>query len=289
MLRRFVRLCLVLILGLSAQGVVAQTWPTEQWSSQPVPRSAAIEELEAYAFPPRDEATRKGIRTDALLVIRDGEVVYERYAGVTNAQTPHLTWSISKSIMATVLGVAFTEGRFQLSDPVAKFYAPFQSHPDITLTDLMHWASGLDWQEDYEYAPLNSSVVAMLYTRGVTTWRALPPSMPQPDRRARRTCTPAATARCWLLHRKTWSATGVPGLSVDRAVRPARHSQCGVGNRRQRHICRFVLCLHDRARSGTHWPVDAAWRGMAGAAITQQGMDRFCAQALRRRASGCGR
>jgi CubicO group peptidase (beta-lactamase class C family) len=36
----------------------------------------------------------------------------------------------------------------------------------MTLADLFHWASGLDWQEDYEYAPLNSSVVAMLYTRG---------------------------------------------------------------------------------------------------------------------------
>ncbi|RMR10395.1 serine hydrolase domain-containing protein [Pseudomonas syringae group genomosp. 7] len=164
--RRFVRLCLVLILGCSAQGVAAQTWPTEQWLSLSVPRSAAIEELEAYAFPSRDDATRKGIRTDALLVIRDGEVVYERYAGVTTAQTPHLTWSISKSIMATVLGVAFTEGRFQLNDPVAKFYAPFKAHADIAIKDLMHWASGLDWQEDYEYAPLNSSVVAMLYTRG---------------------------------------------------------------------------------------------------------------------------
>ncbi|SDP56176.1 CubicO group peptidase, beta-lactamase class C family [Pseudomonas congelans] len=163
---RFVRLCLVLILGFSAQGVVAQTWPTEQWSSQSVPRSAAIEELEAYAFPPRDDATRKGIRTDALLVIRDGEVVYERYGGVTTAQTPHLTWSISKSIMATVLGVAFAEGRFQLNDPVAKFYTPFKVHPEVAIKDLMHWASGLDWQEDYEYAPLNSSVVAMLYTRG---------------------------------------------------------------------------------------------------------------------------
>ncbi|ALD97549.1 serine hydrolase domain-containing protein [Pseudomonas syringae] len=162
----FVRLCLVLILGFSTQGVVAQTWPTEQWPSQSVPRSAAIEELEAYAFPPRDDATRKGIRTDALLVIRDGEVVYERYGGVTTAQTPHLTWSISKSIMATVLGVAFAEGRFQLNDPVAKFYPPFKAHPDIAIKDLMHWASGLDWQEDYEYAPLNSSVVAMLYTRG---------------------------------------------------------------------------------------------------------------------------
>lgn len=34
------------------------------------------------------------------------------------------------------------------------------------MADLLHWASGTDWQEDYEYAPLKSSVVAMLYTRG---------------------------------------------------------------------------------------------------------------------------
>ncbi|OUM09160.1 serine hydrolase [Pseudomonas syringae] len=162
----FVRLCLLFVLGVSIQNAVADTWPAEQWSTRSVPRSPAIEALESYAFPPRDEETRKGIRTDALLVVRDGEVVYEHYAGVTTQQTPHLTWSISKSILATVLGVAFTDGRFQLNDPVAKFYPPFQKHPDIAIKDLMHWASGLDWQEDYEYAPLNSSVVAMLYTRG---------------------------------------------------------------------------------------------------------------------------
>lgn len=128
--------------------------------------SAAVKSLESYAFPTRNDQTREGIRTDALLVLRDGEVVYERYAGVTTAQTPHLTWSISKSIMATVLGVAFGDGRFALDDPAAKFYPPLNAHPDITLKHLMQWTSGLDWQEDYEYAPLNSSVVAMLYTRG---------------------------------------------------------------------------------------------------------------------------
>jgi CubicO group peptidase (beta-lactamase class C family) len=128
--------------------------------------TAAMKSLEDYAFPIRNDETREGIRTDALLIMRDGEVVYERYAGATNAQTPHLTWSISKSIMATVLGVAIGEGRFGLDDPVAKFYPPFSAHPDITIKHLMQWASGLDWQEDYEYAPLNSSVVAMLYTRG---------------------------------------------------------------------------------------------------------------------------
>lgn len=128
--------------------------------------TAAVKSLEDYAFAARNDESREGIRTDALLIMHNGQVVYERYAGVTTAQTPHLTWSISKSIMATVLGVAFGEGRFALDDTAAKFYPPFRAHPDVTIKHLMQWTSGLDWQEDYEYAPLNSSVVAMLYTRG---------------------------------------------------------------------------------------------------------------------------
>lgn len=160
------RLLFTLCILLIARFATAQTWPDAQWPTQPLAPTAALEELETYAFPPRDEQSRKGIRTDALLIIQNGQLIYERYAGVTNAETPHLTWSISKSILATVLGVAFGEGRFQLEDPVARFYPPFSAHPDIRIQDLLHWASGLDWQEDYEYAPLNSSVVAMLYTQG---------------------------------------------------------------------------------------------------------------------------
>jgi CubicO group peptidase (beta-lactamase class C family) len=160
------RLMFALALLLLACAVSAETWPGQAWPMHPLGRSAALTALETYAFSPRDEETRKGVRTDALLIIHDGEGVYERYGGVTRADTPHLTWSISKSILATVLGVAFGEGRFKLEHPVARFYPPFSAHADIKLQDLLHWASGLDWQEDYEYAPLNSSVVAMLYTRG---------------------------------------------------------------------------------------------------------------------------
>lgn len=160
------RLLFTLALLLVACSAAAQPWPEPDGSERPLSASAAVAALEAYAFAPRDEAGRTGVRTDALLIIHDDEVVYERYGGVTRADTPHLTWSISKSILATVLGVAYGEGRFSLEDPVAKYVAPFSAHPDIRLRDLLHWASGLDWQEDYEYAPLNSSVVAMLYTRG---------------------------------------------------------------------------------------------------------------------------
>lgn len=144
----------------------ADTWPDKDWAQGTALTGPAVDALTAYAFPTRDDATREGIRTDALLVIRDGEIIYERYAAPTTASTPHLTWSISKSLMATVLGVAYGEGLFALQDPVVKFYPALNNHPAITLADLLHWASGLDWQEDYEYAPLKSSVVAMLYTRG---------------------------------------------------------------------------------------------------------------------------
>lgn len=153
----------ILLLSLSAH---AENWPAEQWSTAPTVTGPALAALETYAFPPRDDSTRKGIRTDALLVIRDGQLIYERYAGPTSANTPHLTWSISKSLMATVLGVAYGEGRFKLQDPAVNYYPPLKKHPNLTMADLLHWASGLDWQEDYEYAPLKSSVVAMLYTRG---------------------------------------------------------------------------------------------------------------------------
>lgn len=156
-------LCLMFMFSLAAH---AENWPAEQWQTGPTTSGPALQALEAYAFPPRDDVTRKGIRTDALLVILDGQLIYERYAAPTTAKTPHLTWSISKSLMATVFGVAYGEGLFRLQDPALKFYPALNKHPDLTLADLLHWASGLDWQEDYEYAPLKSSVVAMLYTRG---------------------------------------------------------------------------------------------------------------------------
>ena len=156
-------LCFLLTLSVAAR---AETWPGEQWSTGPTLGGPTLQALETYAFPPRDDTSRKGIRTDALLVIRDGQLVYERYAAPTTANTPHLTWSISKSLMATILGVAYGEGLFKLQDPALKFYPALADHPRMTMADLLHWASGLDWQEDYEYAPLKSSVVAMLYTRG---------------------------------------------------------------------------------------------------------------------------
>jgi len=160
------RLSLALGLLCAVPAAFAETWPAADWAVAPAPASPAVAALEAYAFPQRDDESRKGIRTDALLVIRDGQIIYERYAGPTKASTPHLAWSVSKSLLATTLGVAYGQGLFKLDDAAATFYAPMKAHPDIKIGHLLNWASGLAWQEGYEYAPVRSSVVAMLYTRG---------------------------------------------------------------------------------------------------------------------------
>ncbi|MNG77060.1 6-aminohexanoate-dimer hydrolase [compost metagenome] len=157
-------IALLFVLAMPAACAWAQPWPDPDWSQEIT--GIDWQPVDAYAFPERNTTERSGIRTDALLIIRDGRIVHERYAAPTTRDTAHLTWSVSKSVLATLLGVAHGEGRFQLHDPVARFYPPMQAHPEVRLRDLLQWASGLDWQEDYEYAPLKSSVVAMLYTRG---------------------------------------------------------------------------------------------------------------------------
>jgi len=160
------RLALACGLALGCAAAQAENWPAADWTSRPAPPSAALSALENYAFPARDEASRAGVRTDALLVIHDGQLIYERYAAPTQSTTPHLTWSMAKSLLATTMGVAYGQGRFRLDAPVAEYYPPFAAHPQVKIGHLLNWASGLDWQEGYEYAPLRSSVVAMLYTRG---------------------------------------------------------------------------------------------------------------------------
>lgn len=165
----------MLALAMTTAPALVEDWPSAQWPAD----NAVInwQAVDTYAFAPRD-TERGGIRTDALLIIRDGRILHERYVEPTRADTAHLTWSVSKSVLATVMGVAYGEGRFQLEDPASRYYPALQAHPTLRLADLLHWASGLAWQEDYEYAPLKSSVVAMLYTRGRTDMAAYTAARP---------------------------------------------------------------------------------------------------------------
>ena len=55
--------------------------------------------------------------TVAFLVVHDGELVYERYADEVTPDMPLESWSMGKSIMATLIGVMIQQGDFRLFDP----------------------------------------------------------------------------------------------------------------------------------------------------------------------------
>ncbi|MFV3405629.1 MULTISPECIES: serine hydrolase domain-containing protein [Pseudomonas] len=261
---------LLLLLALAVVAVRAEEWPTPDWPIDGV----AIDwrAVDAYAFPERN-AERSGVRTDALLIIRDGRIVHERYAAPTRADTPHLTWSVSKSVLATLLGVAQGEGRFELDDPASRFYPALRAHPALRLRDLLHWASGLVWQEDYEYAPLKSSVVAMLYTRGRDDMAAYAAGMPAERVPGERFVYSSgdsnllgAALRGMLAPQQyadyPWQALFTP-LGIDGAV----WERDGAGNYvassylylRARDLARIGLLMQRDGRWGDRQLVPAAW------------------------------
>ncbi|WP_339511222.1 serine hydrolase domain-containing protein [Pseudomonas sp. RL_15y_Pfl2_60] len=271
------RLSLSLLLCFASITAHAEHWPIPDWTTQTASQSAeqmsALAALEDYAFPQRDDQSRKGVRTDALLVVRDGQIVYERYAGLTKADTPHLTWSVSKSIFAAVLGVAYGQGRFKLDAPVADYYPPMAAHPGIKMGHLLNWASGLDWEEDYEYAPLKSSVVAMLYTRGradMAAFVASHPSDAEPGQRFRYSSgdsTMLAAALKGMLDAKQykdypWTALFEP-LGIESAVWETDPTGTFVGSSyaymSARDLARIGLLMQRDGRWGEQQLLPKAW------------------------------
>ena len=148
-------------------------WPTEGWptaSPADVGLDAdALAKLDAYAFARNgDDDDRHGQRTNALVIVKDGRLVYERYARTTTPDTPLLTWSVSKSVGNSLIGAAVHEGLIDVNAPAARYYPPMDRPGlrDVRVTDLLRMSSGIAWAETYETSPIFSDVMAMLYTRG---------------------------------------------------------------------------------------------------------------------------
>ena len=84
-------------------------------------------------------------RTTALVVI-DGDAAAERYAEGFDANTPQRTWSVAKSIAATLVGNAVHSGEVMTSDPVGLNYwrAGGSSDPRnlVTIDHALRMATG---------------------------------------------------------------------------------------------------------------------------------------------------
>lgn len=85
-------------------------------------------------------------RTSAVLVVMDGQIVSERYGRGMDATTPQRTWSVAKSLTASVVGAAIQQGLIELDRaPLLNAWSRAgDPRREITLRNVLQMASGLD-------------------------------------------------------------------------------------------------------------------------------------------------
>jgi CubicO group peptidase (beta-lactamase class C family) len=81
--------------------------------------------------------------TRALVVLRGGRIVGERYASGYNRETRHVSWSMGKSVTAALIGVLVREGRFEVDDPAPIDDWEEGPRSDVTIEHLLRMSSGL--------------------------------------------------------------------------------------------------------------------------------------------------
>ncbi len=83
--------------------------------------------------------------THAVVVLKDGRVVAERYAPGYGVDTQILGYSATKSMISALTGILVRQGRLAVHEPtpVAAWRSPDDPHHAITVDDLLRHTSGL--------------------------------------------------------------------------------------------------------------------------------------------------
>lgn len=124
---------------------------------QPFARSGNPLELPAhYTFNGQALPTASFIertQTAGLLVLRDGVIVHEQYRLGANEDSRFTSWSVGKSFVATLVGMALKDGKIRsLDDRVADYVPDYagSAWENVTLRDLLRMASGIEFDERYD-------------------------------------------------------------------------------------------------------------------------------------------
>lgn len=105
--------------------------------------------------------------TRALVVMRNGRIVGERYAAGFTPETRHIGWSMSKTVTGVMIGQLVSDGRLRLDEsaPVPAWQRSGDPRGEITLRQLLQMRSGLRHTEMGDPLP-RSDEVRMLFRDG---------------------------------------------------------------------------------------------------------------------------
>ncbi len=67
-----------------------------------------------------------GVENHGLLIMQNGEILFEEYAYPYSAEMPHTLFSVTKSVVSTAAGFAIDEGLFSLDDKIIDLFPEYE-------------------------------------------------------------------------------------------------------------------------------------------------------------------
>lgn len=123
---------------------------------------AVLAEARAYAF-------AEERHTQAVVVVHEGAVVAEWYAEDRDGDSLGASWSVAKSFVGALIGIALDRGDIPSIDtPMHTWFPQFlgTDKEAITLRDVLEMASGLEWSEGTQSGLMQDVVEMALQYRG---------------------------------------------------------------------------------------------------------------------------
>jgi len=146
-------------------------WPTQAWPTGTAATAdhVALGDLLDRAFDDPDGDGKGPAEmgpTHAFLAIQGGKIVSEAYADGYGPDQTYPSWSMAKSILQALIGIAVRDGRMSIFDRTgAPEWPAGDPRAEITVDQLLRMASGLEFDEDYVDGDI-SDTIAMLFGDG---------------------------------------------------------------------------------------------------------------------------
>ncbi len=111
-----------------------------------------------------EEDTILPVRTRAVVVLYNGQLIAEQYAEGFTSKTKLAGWSMTKTVTSTLIGILVKLGKLSVDvpAPVPEWRELNDPRHSITIVNLLQQRSGLDFEENYSKS---SDATSMLFEK----------------------------------------------------------------------------------------------------------------------------
>ncbi|MFL2811986.1 MAG: serine hydrolase domain-containing protein [Paracoccaceae bacterium] len=97
------------------------------------------------------EQVMEETETDAIVIAQNNSILFEKYNNGMSEKSPHILFSVSKSILGLIVGALIGNKTLNESDLIIKFIPELKmtAYSDATVRDLLDMRVGVKFDEDY--------------------------------------------------------------------------------------------------------------------------------------------